>query len=56
MKTLNVTDPEFKKYGKMALLCRLRTDTWENLGGCMSPFNAYLSYIGDDFIHGMFEV
>ena len=39
---------EFKKYGKMALLCRLRTDTWENLGGCMSPFNAYLSYIGID--------
>ncbi len=37
---------EFEKYGKMALLIRLRTDLWENLGGCMSPMNAYLSYIG----------
>lgn len=37
---------EFKKYGKMAFLLRLRTDLWENLGGCMSPMNAYLSYIG----------
>ena len=37
---------DFKKYGKMAFLLRLRTDLWENLGGCMSPMNAYLSYIG----------
>ena len=37
---------EFRKYGRMALLIRLRTDLWENLGGCMSPMNAYLSYIG----------
>ncbi|MCR4739055.1 MAG: PLP-dependent transferase [Lachnospiraceae bacterium] len=37
---------EYKKYGKMAFLLRLRTDLWENLGGCMSPVNAYLSYIG----------
>ncbi|MBR4515021.1 MAG: O-acetylhomoserine aminocarboxypropyltransferase/cysteine synthase [Lachnospiraceae bacterium] len=39
---------DFKKYGRMALLCRLRTDIWENLGGCMAPINAYLSYIGAD--------
>ena len=39
---------DFKKYSKMAFLIRLRTDIWENLGGCMAPFNAYLSYIGLD--------
>ncbi len=39
---------DFKKYGKMAFLLRLRTDIWENLGGCMAPLNAFLSYIGVD--------
>ncbi len=39
---------EFKKYGKAAFLVRLRTDIWENLGGCMAPMNAYLTYIGMD--------
>ncbi|MCR5685067.1 MAG: PLP-dependent transferase [Lachnospiraceae bacterium] len=39
---------EFKKYGKRAFLIRLRTDLWENLGGCMAPMNAYLSFIGAD--------
>ena len=39
---------EFKKYGKMAFLLRLRTDLWENLGGCMAPVNAFLSYTGLD--------
>lgn len=39
---------DFKKYGKMAFLLRLRTDLWENLGGCMAPLNAYLSFIGVD--------
>ncbi|MCR5603146.1 MAG: aminotransferase class I/II-fold pyridoxal phosphate-dependent enzyme [Lachnospiraceae bacterium] len=37
---------EFKKYGRMAFSVRLRTDIWENLGGCMAPMNAYLSYVG----------
>lgn len=37
---------EFKKYGRMAFSVRLRTDIWENLGACMAPMNAYLSYIG----------
>ena len=32
----------------MAFLLRLRTDLWENLGGCMAPANAFLSYIGLD--------
>ena len=39
---------EFKKYGRMALQLRLRTDIWENLGGCMAPLNAFLSYVGMD--------
>ena len=37
-----------KKYGKMAFSVRLRTDIWENLGGCMAPANAFLNYIGTD--------
>ena len=37
-----------RKYGKMAFLLRLRTDLWENLGGCMAPMNAFLSYTGLD--------
>ena len=36
----------FKKYGNGAFLVRLRTDVWENLGGCMAPLNAYLCYLG----------
>lgn len=38
----------FSKYGKMALSVRLRTDIWENIGGCMAPANAFLNYIGLD--------
>ncbi len=39
---------EFRKYGRMAFLLRLRADLWENLGGCMAPMNAFLSFIGAD--------
>lgn len=39
---------EFKKYGRMAFAIRLRTDLWEDFGGCISPLNAYLTYIGAD--------
>ncbi|MBR2188095.1 MAG: O-acetylhomoserine aminocarboxypropyltransferase/cysteine synthase [Eubacterium sp.] len=39
---------EFAPFGKRAFLIRLRTDLWENLGGCMAPANAFLSYIGLD--------
>ncbi len=38
----------FKKYSKGALLIRLRTDIWENMGGCMAPANAFLNCIGLD--------
>ena len=37
---------EFRKYGTGAFLVRLRTDIWENLGGCIAPLNAYLCYLG----------
>lgn len=37
---------DYRKYGKMAYLVRLRTDIGENLGGCMSPMNAYLTILG----------
>ncbi len=39
---------EFSKYRKMAFSVRLRTDVWENFGGCMAPLNAFLSYTGMD--------
>ena len=39
---------EFKKYGRNALAVRLRTEIWENLGGCMAPVNAWLNYTGLD--------
>lgn len=39
---------EFKKYGPMAFSVRLRTDIWENFGGCMAPANAFLNFIGTD--------
>ncbi len=39
---------QYKKYGPMAFSVRLRTDIWQNLGGCMAPANAFLSYTGTD--------
>jgi len=37
---------EYRMYGKLAYLARLRKDAWASLGGCLSPFNAYLNIIG----------
>lgn len=37
---------DFEKYGRMAYSIRLRTDTWENFGTCVSPFNAYMNIVG----------
>ena len=39
---------DYRKYSKRAFSVRLRTDLWENMGGCMAPANAFLSYIGLD--------
>ena len=43
--------PVFKegsRFGKFALLSRLRNDVWRNTGGCLSPFNAYMNLVGLD--------
>lgn len=37
---------EWKKYGPFAYISKLRNTVWRNIGGCMSPMNAYLSVIG----------
>lgn len=39
---------EFRRFGPLAFTVRLRTDLWENFGGCMAPMNAFLSFIGVD--------
>ncbi len=39
---------EYRKYRSMAFAVRLRTDIWQNTGGCQSPLNAFLTYIGMD--------
>ncbi|OXU15240.1 O-acetylhomoserine aminocarboxypropyltransferase/cysteine synthase family protein [Sedimentisphaera salicampi] len=36
-----------EKFGKVALSARLRIQTLRDIGGCMSPFNAYM------FLHGL---
>lgn len=36
----------YRKYGLYAYTIRLRTDIWENMGGCMPPANAFLNVIG----------
>lgn len=37
---------EWIKFGKFAYLVRLRKDSWASIGGCLSPFNAYMNIIG----------
>lgn len=36
----------YRKYGKAAFQIKLRDDIWENTGGCLAPFNAYLNIVG----------
>ncbi len=36
----------YRRYGKLAYTIRLRTDIWENMGGCMAPMTAFLNVIG----------
>ena len=38
----------YKKFGPKAFYVALRSSVWENFGGCMSPMNAFLCYIGAD--------
>ncbi len=37
---------EYSKAGPMAYLLRLRSSLWASMGGCLSPFNAYMNIIG----------
>lgn len=36
----------YRKYKNLAYTIRLRTDIWENMGGCMAPLSAFLNVIG----------
>ncbi|MBQ7563296.1 MAG: O-acetylhomoserine aminocarboxypropyltransferase/cysteine synthase [Lachnospiraceae bacterium] len=36
----------YRKFGKLAYTMRLRTDIWDNIGGCMAPMTAFLTTIG----------
>lgn len=37
---------EYARFGSLAYLVRLRKDSWASIGGCLSPFNAYMNIIG----------
>ena len=37
---------EWEKYGAFAFTAKLRNTVWRNMGGCMSPMNAYLNIVG----------
>ena len=39
---------EFSQFGRLAFTVRARAEISSNLGGCISPFNAFLSYVGID--------
>ena len=34
---------EYKKYGKLSYLAKLRNGIWRNFGCCLAPFNAFLN-------------
>lgn len=36
----------YARYGKFAYLAKLRNAIWRNIGGCLSPMNAFLNSIG----------
>lgn len=38
----------YRKFGPLAYTIRLRTDIWENMGACLSPFNAFMNTVGLD--------
>ncbi|MBK8806889.1 MAG: O-acetylhomoserine aminocarboxypropyltransferase/cysteine synthase [Bacteroidales bacterium] len=40
------TSEYFKNFGKLALIKKLRKDSYRNTGGSMSPHNAYLQLLG----------
>lgn len=36
----------YRKFANLAYTIRLRTDIWENMGGCMAPMTAFMNVIG----------
>lgn len=36
----------YRRFGPLAYTIRLRTDIRENMGGCLSPFNAFMNIVG----------
>ncbi len=36
----------YRQFGNLAYTIRLRTDIWENMGGCMAPMTAFLNVVG----------
>lgn len=36
----------YRKFGQYAYTVRLRTDIWENMGGCMAPSSSFLNIVG----------
>ena len=37
---------EYKKYGRLAYLAKLRNGIWRNIGGCLAPMNAFMNSVG----------
>lgn len=37
---------EYKKYGKLTYLAKLRNGIWRNIGGCLAPMNAFMNSVG----------
>lgn len=37
---------QYKKFGKLCYLAKLRNGIWRNMGGCLAPMNAYLNSLG----------
>lgn len=37
---------EYKRFGKFAYIAKLRNGIWRNMGGCLSPMNAFVNSIG----------
>lgn len=37
---------EYKKFGRLSYLAKLRNGIWRNFGCCLAPFNAFLNSVG----------
>ena len=37
---------EYKKFGRLAYVAKLRNGIWRNIGCCLAPFNAFMNSVG----------